>query len=251
MSIEITTCKKYSGEVQFGFTLAEVLITLGIIGVVAAITIPNLINNYKAKLLRTQFFKSYSVVAQTLKLMQNDDISADPRDYTGDNYFREFAKYLNAPTICSGRDYDGKKNSAPAGCYIYKIYTSDEDYAGEQYSYLTSKSKLNDGSFNNGEIMLTDGTLIFFDDGPIREGWKGVMVMVDINGYKKGPNKLGYDFFAFEILDGALYTIGDTETSYKIKEKCDLDSKNLQGWQCGTLAKSDADYFKKVVKKIK
>lgn len=39
------------------FTLAEVLITLGIIGVVAAMTIPNLISNYKAKRLRTQFLK--------------------------------------------------------------------------------------------------------------------------------------------------------------------------------------------------
>ena len=42
------------------FTLAEVLITLGIIGVVAALTIPSLITNYKARKLHTQFLKSYS-----------------------------------------------------------------------------------------------------------------------------------------------------------------------------------------------
>lgn len=41
------------------FTLAEVLITLGIIGVVAALTIPSLITNYKAHRLRSQFLKSY------------------------------------------------------------------------------------------------------------------------------------------------------------------------------------------------
>ena len=39
---------------QFAFTLAEVLITLGIIGVVATLTIPSLINNYKAKRLHSQ-----------------------------------------------------------------------------------------------------------------------------------------------------------------------------------------------------
>lgn len=39
-------------RIKTGFTLAEVLITLGIIGVVAAITIPNLIANYKAQRLR-------------------------------------------------------------------------------------------------------------------------------------------------------------------------------------------------------
>lgn len=41
------------------FTIAEVLITLGIIGVVAALTIPPLITNYKARKLHTQFLKSY------------------------------------------------------------------------------------------------------------------------------------------------------------------------------------------------
>ena len=69
---------------KFGFTLAEVLITLGIIGVVAAITIPSLINNYKAKKLRSQFLKSYSVVQQAFKLMEADDVSLDPSTYKGD-----------------------------------------------------------------------------------------------------------------------------------------------------------------------
>ncbi len=46
---------------NYGFTLAEVLITLGIIGVVAAITIPNLITTYKAKQLHSQFLKNYSI----------------------------------------------------------------------------------------------------------------------------------------------------------------------------------------------
>ena len=40
-------------NVQCGFTLAEILITLGIIGVVAAMTIPVLLTNYKANRLRT------------------------------------------------------------------------------------------------------------------------------------------------------------------------------------------------------
>lgn len=61
-----------------GFTLAEVLITLGIIGVVAAITIPNLITNNKAQKLRSQFLKSYSTVQQVFKQMEADDISLTP-----------------------------------------------------------------------------------------------------------------------------------------------------------------------------
>ncbi len=42
------------------FTLAEVLITLGIIGVVAALTIPSLINSYKDKQFKTAYKKAYS-----------------------------------------------------------------------------------------------------------------------------------------------------------------------------------------------
>ena len=49
---------------KFAFTLAEVLITLGIIGVVAALTLPTVIKHYKAKVLETAFKK----VSQTFML---------------------------------------------------------------------------------------------------------------------------------------------------------------------------------------
>ena len=58
---------------RIGFALAEVLVTLGIIGVVAAITIPGLINNSKAARLRSQFLKSYSTVQQVFRQMGNDN----------------------------------------------------------------------------------------------------------------------------------------------------------------------------------
>lgn len=43
---------------KFGFTLAEVLITLGIIGVVAAMTIPTLVSKYRQRALETAFKKN-------------------------------------------------------------------------------------------------------------------------------------------------------------------------------------------------
>ena len=46
------------------FTLAEVLITLGIIGVVAAMTLPSLINRTQKKELQAAFFKTYSELNQ-------------------------------------------------------------------------------------------------------------------------------------------------------------------------------------------
>ncbi len=51
---------------RLGFTLAEVLITLGIIGVVAALTLPSLINKYREKQLRTAFMRSSSIIQNAL-----------------------------------------------------------------------------------------------------------------------------------------------------------------------------------------
>ena len=55
-----------------GFTLAEVLITLGIIGVVAAMTIPTLIERYKEQELVTRWFKFYSLLQQAIKLAEEE-----------------------------------------------------------------------------------------------------------------------------------------------------------------------------------
>ena len=51
------------------FTLAEVLITLGIIGVVAAMTLPTLVNNTEKKELDAQLTKSYSVLQNAINRM--------------------------------------------------------------------------------------------------------------------------------------------------------------------------------------
>ena len=53
-----------------GFTLAEVLITLGIIGIVAALTIPTLIAKHQKQVFATQLKKSYSSIGQALQMAQ-------------------------------------------------------------------------------------------------------------------------------------------------------------------------------------
>ena len=54
------------------FTLAEVLITLGIIGIVAAITLPTIINNYRVKVLENQFRKADSLLQQAFRKSVNE-----------------------------------------------------------------------------------------------------------------------------------------------------------------------------------
>ena len=54
------------------FTLAEVLITLGIIGVVAAMTLPALISLYQKKIVETRLEHTYSLISQALKMAEAD-----------------------------------------------------------------------------------------------------------------------------------------------------------------------------------
>ena len=62
------------------FTLAEVLITIGIIGIVAAVTIPALIHNYQARVLETKYKKSVAVIANGIRMMMaQEDALGDVR----------------------------------------------------------------------------------------------------------------------------------------------------------------------------
>ena len=69
-------CAAYDGisdnKFKFAFTLSEVLITLGIIGIVAAMTLPSLVAKYKEKQRVTQLKKAYSVLNQAFMMAVND-----------------------------------------------------------------------------------------------------------------------------------------------------------------------------------
>lgn len=56
---------------MFAFTLAEVLVTLGIIGVVAAITMPTLVANNREKQLITALKKNNALIEQSLYMVQS------------------------------------------------------------------------------------------------------------------------------------------------------------------------------------
>lgn len=213
-------------KAKFGFTLAEVLITLGIIGVVAAMTIPNLINNYKAHRLRSQFLKSYSTVQQVLKQMDADDVSLDISTYKENaSFYKTFMKYLQAPFDCG---YAESIKNSP--CYHYIPYGTDN---AKPYVSLDG-STVSGNWFDDGQIALQDGTLL-------------------LNGYNNKPNKWGYDLFTFQFIDGELKTMGAQGTTYTdMSRYCNLETTNgMNGIACAQKAKEDSEYFKKLIKKVK
>ncbi len=225
-----------------GFTLAEVLITLGIIGVVAAITIPGLMTAHKAARMRSQFLKSYSTIQQVFRQMEADDISTDISSYQGQmgSFYNAFKVYLKGVQECGV--YSNTKNEYP--CLGSKIYYKNP------YKLIKGQGGLGWGLFDDGQLVLPDGTWLAIENP---NGGNHVWVFVDINGSTTPPNRLGYDLFTFEFINGELRTMGDIETTYNDLEKyCSLSSSDgMNGIACAHKAKIRTDYFKWVIKNVK
>ena len=235
-------------KVRLGFTLAEVLITLGIIGVVAAMTIPNLIANYKAHQLSSRFLESYSIIQQVFKQMEADDISLLPTDYNTGSYYKTFMKYLQAPTDCGlGGNIGlsaGNKKSKPC-------FNSNAGNTDVPYKTLDGKTNALSPLFDDGQIALQNGSLLLFENNIIEQR---VYVSVDLNGYNNKPNRWGYDLFTFQLKDGELKTMGTIGTDYTdMNTYCSKNSSSaFNGITCAQKAKENPqEYFKYVVKNMK
>lgn len=235
-------------KARLGFTLAEVLITLGIIGVVAAMTIPNLIANYRAHQLSSRFLESYSIIQQVFKQMEADDISLLPTDYNTGSYYKTFMKYLQAPTDCGlGGNIGlsaGNKKSKPC-------FNSNAGNTDVPYKTLDGKTNALSPLFDDGQIALQNGSLLLFENNIIEQR---VYVSVDLNGYNNKPNRWGYDLFTFQLKDGELKTMGAKGTDYPdVDSYCNKsDGNNRNGIACAQKAKENPlEYFKDVVKTVK
>ncbi len=222
------------------FTLAEILITLGIIGVVAALTIPGLMTAYKAHQMRAGFLKAYSTVQQVFKQMEADDVSLNPADYPSDPktlFYLTFKNYLQASLDC-GSAYSVSKDYP---CYNFR---NQDRY----YMNYNNSEKVEWSLFDGGQLLLSDGTLLLFNADNF--GW---LVSVDINGFKSKPNRYGYDLFTFQFKEGELRAMGDLGTTYTNMEVyCGNKSNDtLNGIACAKKAKTDSDYFKVLIRNSK
>lgn len=115
---------------NFAFTLAEVLITLGIIGVVAAMTLPTLIQNHKKHEVETKLAKVYSVVNQAIKMAeaeygdpsgwQLECSNATPANCTSEDRKEWFMKYIG-----KNLKYIKVESLPEPNSSVYGVYLSD------------------------------------------------------------------------------------------------------------------------------
>ncbi len=217
------------------------LITLGVIGVVATITIPGLISAYKANQLRAQFLKSYSTIQQAFRQMEADDVSTDLATYSGKmgSFYNTYKQYFKGAHEC-GYYYDTSDALPCMGM----------PYGKNNYKSLDGKFVVYDDYFTDGQLVLPDGSLLMIDN----PNWGDFLwLFVDLNGYATPPNRFGYDLFVFQFIDGELRTMGDKETEYNdIDKYCNINiSTKTNGIACAHRAKTESDYFKWAVKNLK
>ena len=92
-------------QVKFAFTLAEVLITLGVIGIVAAMTIPILLSNFAKQKLEEQIKVTYSSIQQTIKFMDDDGLAFSAFQDDNDAVMKEWfdmylAQHMKTESVC-------------------------------------------------------------------------------------------------------------------------------------------------------
>jgi len=180
--------RKITSNFEYGFTLAEVLITLVIIGIVAALTIPTAINKYKDQELKTQFRQAYSTILQAMYKTEMNDFAGFVPCFYGDgrllgqnywdcgSFFNSLAKNLQVHKICRG-------NAKADGCIPTYTHPAAYGCAGFTVSAIETGSTVY--VLNNGQILICYGTC-------------GPLFLFDING-QKGPNIWGKDLFDFMI----------------------------------------------------
>lgn len=202
------------------FTLAEVLITLGIIGVVAAMTLPALIQKKNDVETVSRLKKAYSVLSQAYTMATDKYGPIEDWGFDSDNggmsdpenhklLANRFVPFLKLSQNCIGMTQSQVTKSCTERFYQTNSYQS---------------------------VILTDGSTIIFRIysmgcnvafGPSRP-LKTVCgnITVDING-KKRPNLSGEDMFHFYITRYGILPLGTQEDTHSFQKGCNRNGSNL------------------------
>lgn len=224
------------GCMKKAFTLAEVLITLGIIGIVAAMTLPTLIQNNRNKELQTSLKKAYSIMGQALDLYQAENGERiKPGSISGWGLKPVLMKYLKIAKDCGHGSMDD------TACI--KNYGLDHEDNSTTYTTFTG-NRISLIPFDDGQFVLVDGSLVLLENSSAAR----LYISVDVNGYNKRPNQLGKDLFMFQIDNkGILRPMGVQGTDYysETDEYCSkTSSHNLNGAGCTYKALTDNNFWK-------
>ena len=228
---------------SFGFTLAEVLITLGIIGIVAAMTLPSLIQNNKKKELQAALLKNYSILQAALN-KATYEYGETINTQNTDNFRLK-------PILMAQLKY--VKDCTHSNCVPYNKEENENgdviNFVIKNYKTYNKKQTVQTHFFDDGQFMLNDGSMYLLEN-PLGIYNRAIFITIDINGIDKKPNCWGHDLFTFQIMDnGKLLPMGADTTKYSEKDYCSSTSNDrLNGIACTHRALTDKNYWKNLPK---
>ena len=196
-----------------GFTLAEVLITLGIVGVVAVLTLPNMMKNHQKRVLVTQLQRTYNTVinampsymdeVQATSLFDTDAFNANRNSEDPSGLVSFIKENFKTSKICTSSTTGGV-----AAC------------KGNEYRSIDG-SEAHDFTGEACTILKTGSTICF---NRVSDKTKFIPVYIDVNG-TQGPNVWGRDAFKLEFNNA-----GDMSESFKddpestLPENCETNT---------------------------
>lgn len=170
-----------------GFTLSEILITLTIVGVVAALTVPAVMKNYRNKMYTAALQKTYNQLSDATIAIMNDEHVDDFYETKaavcgeGGNCVTNFAYFLDNYLEPARRDCSRSEKSCIAGLNADSYKTLSGKNAGTiggNYCIQTTRGAAICGFFNPGNTCMS--------------------IAVDVNG-AEGPNVTGRDLFTMDV----------------------------------------------------
>lgn len=190
---------------KFAFTLAEVLITLGIIGIVAEMTIPTLMNNVQNKTYAVQLKKAVSVLNSATEMIKMDNggsmIGIWPNNGTihsmNDNQFGTlYSKYIKTIKIC---------NTDPTYGTCWHKDLTWKDASGNPYTNCAGCSAF---YTVDGMWVESGGAQYYNCEGSGTGGSPSgicIGIYIDVNGAKQ-PNKIGTDIHPLFITQNGVFS---------------------------------------------
>lgn len=220
-----------------GFTLVEVVLTLSIIGVIAATTIPTMIHQTNKKATIEQLKKSAATLNQAVYNSTITNGEVNTWSWQTDDGIFNIMQAIITPRLNVGYMCSGSVGPNSHCSYRVKTLTGGEEDIDKMFQAKT-RVLLNDGSlvaFTDANSFLNPGEEDKDDsdvDKPTNSdcNWGGNpktlcgVFMVDVNGNKK-PNMVGKDVFYFGVyLSGAVLPYGANEGDEFIEDNCTVGS---------------------------
>lgn len=250
------------------FTLAEILITLAIIGVVAALTIPALVQKYQERSVVSKLQKAYATLSQAWQLAVIDYGTPERWNLMGDgnqlcnkdedgnvnplcgqganNAMIILSKYMKISKFCkASSDPNCAYSHARLDDYIAGNVSATDDIDDEAYKQDSHSYAF----LANGDAMAI---YTYSADCSLNYGTGTLLqnicfaVYYDINGVQK-PNVWGKDYFIFFVGKNGVVPIGtkDASTGNSFSNRCKNDTEFMDGFGCAgwVIENKNLDYL--------